>query len=446
MNGVLSLSSPDTIFKILDLTKKMMRQFSLSTAFVCLLSYSVALAASEWTGWLGPNRNGWVEDFQPPAEWPDQLQHTWQVPVGLGYGTPLVSGDRIYQHARQGDEEILWCLSLKTGDTLWRRATKMPFTMGGGGESHGKGPKSNPTLADGRIFTMSITGVLSAFDLSTGDSLWQKDFSSRFEKPHPYWGATTSPLVVENRVMIHFGGDDDGVLVAFDTTTGEEVWSEGDDGASYSSPFLAEFDGVGQIVEWNHNSLIGVEPESGERLWEYPFPHVGTNQNMPTPSYHQGAVIVGGENRGIRSVKPQLNNGVWSVTEQWHQKKFALDMSSAVINGNHLYGFSHYSLGQLFCLDAETGKVVWEGPGRSGDNATFLSIPNHIIALLDDGELQVIAAGSNDFKKVASYTVAESPTWAAPVLLENGILIKDRDSLTYWSLNREAAAIKAPAR
>ena len=121
-------------------------------------------------------------------------------------------------------------------------------------------------------------------------------------------------------------------------------------------------------------------------------------------------------------------------------------MSSAVINGNHLYGFSHYRLGQLFCLDTETGDIVWEGPGRSGDNATFLSIPDHIIALLDNGQLQVIAAGGKEFKKVASYTVAESPTWAAPVLLENGILIKDRDSLTYWSLNKEATASQAPAR
>ena len=313
----------------------MMRQISLSAAFAfsLFLHHSTVLAATEWTGWLGPERNGWVEGFQPPAQWPDQLQHIWQVPVGMGYGTPLVSGDRIYQHARQGEEEVLWCLSLKTGDTIWRTPTEVPFKMGGGGESHGKGPKSNPTLAHGRIFTMSITGVLSVFDSSTGESLWQRDF-----------------------------------------------------------------------------------------------------------------VIVGGENRGIRSVRPELNNGVWSVNERWNQKKLALDMSSAVINGNHLYGFSHYRLGQLFCLDTETGDIVWEGPGRSGDNATFLSIPDHIIALLDNGQLQVIAAGGKEFKKVASYTVAESPTWAAPVLLENGILIKDRDSLTYWSLNKEATASQAPAR
>ncbi|MBT5709027.1 MAG: serine/threonine protein kinase, partial [Verrucomicrobia bacterium] len=140
----------------------MMRQISLSAAFAfsLFLHHSTVLAATEWTGWLGPERNGWVEGFQPPAQWPDQLQHIWQVPVGMGYGTPLVSGDRIYQHARQGEEEVLWCLSLKTGDTIWRTPTEVPFKMGGGGESHGKGPKSNPTLAHGRIFTMSITGVL----------------------------------------------------------------------------------------------------------------------------------------------------------------------------------------------------------------------------------------------------------------------------------------------
>lgn len=401
-----------------------------------LLCHSTVTSATEWTGWLGPERNGWVAGFQPPEKWPEQLQHIWQVPVGTGYGTPLVSGDRIYQHARQGEEEVLWCLSLKTGDTIWRTTTTTPFKMGGGGESHGKGPKSNPILADGRIFTMSITGVLSAFDASNGRPLWSQDKSSRFKKAHPYWGACTSPLVDGDRVVIHFGGDDEGTLQALDTQTGEPVWSDGSDGASYSSPFFGDFEGTRQIVEWNHNALVGIEPSSGKRLWAYPFPHVGTNQNMPTPSFHRGAVIVGGENRGIRSVRPRLENGVWTVHEQWHQKKLALDMSSAVINGNYLYGFSHYRLGQFFCLDTENGDIIWEGPGRSGDNAAFLSIPGHVLALLDKGELQVISATEKVYKKIVSYTVAQSPTWAAPVLLHNGILIKDRDSLTYWSLNR----------
>ena len=415
-------------------------------SILAITSPQLVSAETEWTGWLGPDRTGWVSGFQPPTIWPEQLQEIWRVKVGSGYGTALVSENRVYQHARIDNNEVLWCLSLKTGDVIWRQESPTPFKMGGGGEPHGKGPKSNPTLADGRLFTMSITGKLSAFDASTGTPLWQKDYGSRFEKPHPYWGATTSPLVDNDQVVIHFGGDDEGLLVALDVETGRERWSLGNDGAAYASPFTTELFGVRQIVEWNHNALIGVESASGRKLWEYALPHRGTNQNMPTPCIHEGCILVGGENRGIRSVQPILRDGVWSVVEKWHQKRLALDMSSAVVNGDFLYGFSHYRMGQLFCLNTNDGEIVWEGPGRAGDNATFLAIPNHVIALLDDGELHILATQSNQLRKIATYTVSDQPTWAAPVLLHNGFLIKDRETLTLWSMNRDINPLETPAR
>ena len=408
-------------------------------------SWQSLLAADvHWPGWLGPNRNGWVSGFQPPAQWPDRLERSWQLEVGTGYGSPLVARGRVYQHARQGEDEVVWCLDLETGEVRWRESFAVPFKMGGGGEWHGKGPKSSPVLADGRIFTMSISGILSAWDADTGESLWRRDYGARFQRGHPYWGAATSPIVDGDRVIVHFGTDEAGVLVALDVGSGNEVWSQGKDGASYSSPLLVEIHGVRQVVEWNHRSLVGVDSAAGNLLWEYPFPHEGTNQNMPTPTFHKGCVLIGGENRGVRSVQPQRSGDAWTVKEKWHQKKVALDMSSAVINGNLLYGFSHLGRGRLFCLDTETGDVLWQGPGRTGDNVTFLSIPGYIVALIDDGQLQIVAASGGRFDKVASYQVAESPTWAPPVLLPNGILVKDQQTLARWSLPSSDAPSSPP--
>lgn len=389
-----------------------------------------------WPGWLGPQRNGWVSDFQPPNQWPSKLQPKWQVEVGTGYGSPLVADNRVYQHARQGDDEVLWCFDIDSGEVRWRRSFPVPFKMGGGGEWHGKGPKSCPFYSDGRIFTMSITGVLSAWDADSGESLWRRDYASQFDKSTPYWGASTSPIVDGDRVIVHFGGDEVGVLVALDVESGDEIWRQGNAGASYSSPLLAELHGVRQIVEWNHEGLAGVESESGRLLWEYPFPHVETNQNMPTPSIHNGRVLVGGENRGLRSVQPQLNDGLWTAKEQWFQEKVALDMSSAVVNGDLLFGFSHYDSGRLFCLDTDSGEVLWQGPPRTGQNVTFLSIPDYVLALIDDGQLQVIKASGDGYEMVASYRVSESPTWAPPVLMQSRILVKDKESLTMWSLTQ----------
>jgi len=387
-----------------------------------------------WPGWRGPGRDGWVSDFRPPTSWPERLARVWQVEVGSGYASPVVSGGRVYQHARQGDDEVVWCLDLKTGAVKWRQRYAAPFTMGQGGERHGKGPKSSPALTDGRLFALSITGLLTAWDADSGKFLWRRDYSSRFEKGHPYWGAATSPLVDGDRVVVHFGTDDQGALIALDAKSGKEIWSHGNDGASYASPILVDLQGTRQIIELTMKGLVGVDSESGRRLWEYPYPQVGTDQNMVTPAYHRGLVLLGGENRGIRGLQLRLKSGVWTVHERWHQKEVALNMSSAVVSGDLLYGFSHYGRGRLFCLDTKTGEVLWQGPGRTGENVAFLAIPGHVVALINDGELKIIAASGDALKTVASYRVAESPTWAHPVLLDSGILVKDHQTLRLWSL------------
>ena len=333
-------------------------------------------------------------------------------------------------------DEVIWCLDRTTGNVQWRKHfAAVPFKTAGGGEYHGNGPKSCPVYANGRLFTMSIDGTLSAWDASSGKRLWQRNYDADFGKSHPNWGASTSPIVDGKNVIVHFGTDEAGSLVALDAGTGKEVWKRGKDGPSYSSPLLAEIDGVRQVIEWNHRALVGVESRTAKFLWEFPFPHIGSDQNMPTPTIHNGRILLGGENRGIHSIRPQRRDGKWTVTDEWHQKKVALDMSSAVINGDHLYGFSHYDSGRLFCLDPKTGDVLWTGPPRTGQNVMFLSAPGLIAALINKGELRILRASPQKYKQVATYRVAEDRTWAPPVLLKDGVLIKDHQHLTMWSLN-----------
>lgn len=407
-------------------------------AVVSALSQLATADEVHWPGLLGPQRDGQVNYFQLPDAWPQQARRMWRVQVGVGYSSPLVVDGLVYQYARQGDHEVMWCFDLANGQQVWRNSYPVPFTMGGGGEWHGKGPKSAPALADGRIFTMSISGILSAWNAKSGDLIWQRDYAKRFErgkvKSTPYWGATTSPIVDGQRVIVHFGNDDSGVLVALDVDTGEEAWTLDKDAPSYSSPLLATLQGVRQVVEWNHRAVVGIDSESGRQLWEFPFPHQDTNQNMPTPSIHNGRIFVGGENRGIRSIQPVLAGSDWTAIENWHQQEVALDMSTAIVNGQRLYGLSHYGAGRLFCLDTKTGEVLWLGPRRTGQHASLLALPGYVLALIDDGELQVIRATGEKYEQVAAYRLAESPTWAPPVLLTDGILVKDHDSLTSWNL------------
>ena len=387
-----------------------------------------------WPGLLGPQRDGWVEHFKIPARWPKQLKKEWSVEVGAGYGTPLVEGQRVYQHARQGEEEVVWCVDLASGKQIWRKSYKNPFKIGGGGERHGKGPKSCPVMADGRLFTLSITGMIHAWDVESGSLLWRKDYRGKWEKGNqPNWGVSTSPIVDGERLIVHLGNDGVGALMAFDVKSGREVWSQGEHGTSYSSPLLVEIAGVRQVVQWNHETLAGVESRTGKLLWEYPAPHRSHNQNMPTPVFHKGRILLGGENRGIKCLEPLLKDGKWSVNRLWHQRKVALDMSTAVINGDHLYGMSHFKMGQIFCLDPRDGTIRWLSEGRIGQNVAFLALEGHVAALRSNGELRIIAADPAGYRARASYRVAPDQTWAPPVLLDSRILIKDLNRLTLWS-------------
>lgn len=399
-------------------------------------SLTSVLPAAElvWPGLLGPQRDGWAKHFKVPARWPKQLKKDWSVEVGTGYGTPLVEGQRVYQHARQGEEEVVWCFDLASGKQIWRKSYNNPFKVGGGGERHGKGPKSCPVMADGRLFTLSITGMIHAWDVESGSLLWRKDYRGKWEKGNqPNWGVSTSPIVDGERLIVHLGNDEAGALMAFDVKSGREVWKQGEHGTSYSSPLLVEIAGVRQVVQWNHETLAGVESRTGKLLWEYPAPHRSHNQNMPTPVFHKGRILLGGENRGIKCLEPLLKDGKWSVNRLWHQRKVALDMSTAVINGDHLYGMSHFKMGQIFCLDPRDGTIRWLSEGRIGQNVAFLALEGHVAALRSNGELRIIAADPAGYRARASYRVAPDQTWAPPVLLDSRILIKDLNRLTLWS-------------
>ena len=387
-----------------------------------------------WPGWRGPARDARVTDFQPPEVWPEKLESVWRVEVGEGYPTPLVAGGRVFQHARQGGEEVLWCLDLKSGKTLWRKAMPIDFEPAGGGERHGAGPKSTPVYADGRIFTLSITGVLSAWAAADGEPLWRRDFKERFEVGHPHWGTATSPLVENGRLYVHTGSCEKGALFCIDPRTGKDLWVREDDPHCYSSPIVETLEGVRQLVEFNHSGLCGIDLESGRLLWKYPFPHRGNNQNTPTPARSGDILVAGGENRGRFAVRPRLTGGQWSVETAWKHRLVSIDMNSPVVHDGLVYGFSHFKMGRIFCLDPADGKILWEGEPRAGDNGQFLALPGHVLALTDRGLLHVLRANREACDIVRSYRVAEDGTWTAPALAGDALLIKDRTHLECWRL------------
>jgi outer membrane protein assembly factor BamB len=219
-------------------------------------------SSPSWPQWRGVARDG-AATFDVPGTWPQQLTRRWEVTVGEGHSSPVVAGDRIVVFTRQAEREVVAAYDLGTGKLLWLDGYAAPYTLNSAARAHGKGPKSTPAIADGRVFTLGISGVLSAHDLASGKMLWRTEAAATL----PQYGTAMSPMVDGTAVIAHMGGDSAGALTAFEAATGRVRWRWTGAGPSYASPVIATLAGTRQIVTQTRNQLAGVEASSGQPLW-----------------------------------------------------------------------------------------------------------------------------------------------------------------------------------
>lgn len=387
-------------------------------------------ASHDWTQWRGPQRDG-VATVPGPTEWPEQLRRHWHVPVGLGHSTPLVAGERVFVFAREGEDEVVRALRLSNGQTLWRAAFRAPYRVNPAAAGHGPGPKSTPALWQDKLITLGIGGILSCLDATSGDLLWQHSFTDRFARTSPIYGVATSPLVLGGTVYVHLGGHHDGAMMALDVATGAELWSTVGDGPGYASPIVIEQDGQRQLVTQTDSHIVGVAPASGLIVWKIPFT-TDYDQNSVTALVHGERLIVSGLDRGAFALQLSASAGALKSTEVWRNDATPMYMSSPVLSAGRLFGFSHKRSGQFFALDPQSGATLWTSNGREGENAALLVVGNRVLALTDGAELLVLDPAANEFAPLHRYTVADTPTWAHPVVTGHGVLIKALDTLALW--------------
>ena len=399
---------------------------------------AIALASQvgftqDWAQWRGPNRDGVVASFTAPKAWPDKLKTIWKVSVGIGHSSPVVVGRRVYLHSRQDETEVASCFDLETGKQLWRDSYPTPYAMNPAAVSHGKGPKSTPVVDDNRLYTLGISGILSCYDAATGKLRWRREFSKTSKVTSPLYGTAMSPIVDRGLLIAHVGGDDSGALTAFDADTGELRWSWSGDGPGYASPITAEFGGVRQIVTQTQKYIVGVNVANGQLLWQIPF-ETEYVQNIVTPVLYKQTLIFSGLDKGTIAIRILKRGAKWETEQVWHNPDVSMYMSSPVVSGDYLFGLSHKRKGQFFCLDVRTGQTLWTSNGREGDNAAMVVAGQLLFLLTDAAELLVARGGPKQLEVLKKYTVAESPTWAHPVLVGNRILIKDASTLALLSL------------
>ena len=385
----------------------------------------------DWPQWRGPNRDGTLTTFSTPNAWPEQLTQKWKVEVGTGYATPIVVGNRVYAFSRQDDKEVMRALDADTGKIVWETSYPASFKMNPATARHGPGPKSTPTYSNGRLFTLGITGIVTAFDAATGKQLWQKPAGS----VEPLYHTAQSALVDRGVVIVHVGGHKDGALTAFDPATGAVKWTWTGDGPSYGSPIVADIDGAHQVVTFSQENLIGVDASNGQLLWQTPFTARSTT-NAITPLVYAGrTIIVSGQGKPLTAYTIAKKDGKWTAEMAWENPQLSLSFSNAVLVGDAVFSLSSMNSGQFFWADAKTGKTLWTSSPRQAGNAAIVRSGDLLFVLKDDAELMVAKSTPGGFEPLKTYTVASSATWPAPSFSGNRIFVKDISTIALWTVN-----------
>lgn len=383
-----------------------------------------ATAASQWPQWRGPARNGTVPAASTPR-WPAEWKRAWRADVGEGYSSPVVSDGRVFVHARRDPDELVFALDLASGKIVWQAKYPSPFQKNQYARSMAKGPHATPLVTGNTVITVGGGGIVSAWNTQTGALAWRKDYSASVDLSKLFTGTAASPLLEGGSVIVQVGSDvHGGRIVALDPRTGAERWTWKGKGPGYASPVAITAGATRQIVTMTEGSVEGLDAGTGAALWSAPFPDEW-HENIVTPVWTGTHLIVSGTRQGTHAFSLAQTAGKWQATKAWHNPEVAMYMSTPVLADGVLYGLSSRKRGQVVAVDAATGGLKWATEGRAANHASILLTAAHVLILTTGGDLVLVKPSAARYEEERRYTVADSETWAVPVVLAEGLLVRD---------------------
>ena len=385
--------------------------------------------AQDWTQWRGPSRDGVVPAAVLPQQWPKTIRRAWAADVGEGYSSPVVANGRAYIHSRRDPEEIVTAIDVASGKIVWQQQYAAGFTKNQYATQMAKGPNSTPIIEGSRLFTLGVTGVLTAWNIADGSIAWRNDYSASIDTSKLFCGTAMSPIIDGGSLIVQVGSDvHGGRILALDPATGKERWVWKGLGPGYASPVVAAIDGVRQIMTLTDGSIVGVDAGTGASLWSIPFPDEW-HENIVTPIWTGSALIVSGPRQGTHAYAITRVNGSWQTKQIWKNTDTTMYTVSPVFADGMLYGMSNKRRGQFVALGAGDGGVKWSTIGRDGNHASIQRSGDYLLFLTDGGVLIVSRRTPEGVVDERRYEVAQQATWAQPVFLSDGILVRDATSI-----------------
>jgi outer membrane protein assembly factor BamB len=393
-----------------------------------LLLGASGVRAQDWPQWRGPNRDNKVTGFKEPKAWPKELTKKWSVKVGDGDASPVLVGDKLYVFSREGKEEVIRCLDAANGEEKWKDKYEATAVTGPG--SGHPGPRSSPVVAEGKVCTFGVGGTLSCYDADKGKLAWRKE-----TKTWPQFFTSASPIIVEGKCIALIGGSGPGstkgmdAIIAYDLASGDEKWKWTDAGPAYGSPVLMTVDKTKMLVTLTSSGLIGLDL-GGNLLWKADYK---SRYNSETPIVDGQTVYLSGA--GTVAIKVEKKDDGFKAEQLWKKSDAAGIYDTPVLKDGMLFGFTggNRQSGNFFCLDAKTGDKLWADDTKRGDCGEILDAGSVLVGLSSNGDLVAFKPSNKAYEEVAKYKVGNSP-WAYPILAGNRIFVKDKDSVTLWTI------------
>ena len=393
--------------------------------------FSVGLTtvvAQDWPQWRGSNRDAKVTGFIAPATWPAELKQDWKVTVGFADATPALVNNKLYVFTRQGENEILQCLDASTGKQIWQTTGYPAVVISGPAASH-PGPRSTPTVAEGKVVTIGVSGDIACFDASTGKLVWRNE---EFKGAVPKFFTGMSPIVTSGICIAHLGGPDAGQYVAFELKSGKILWKTAGEGPTYSSPALMTVDGTKQVVFQTLTKLVSLSVTDGTQLWEFATPAgQGRTEAAASPVIDQQKIYYTGNLNGVNAIEIKKQGTSFVVNKLWTNPDFCTKYNTPVLKDGFLYGFSNQS--RLFCINATTGKTAWSDDKAHKEFGTIIDAGSVLVALSSISKMVVLKPDGNAYSQIATIKVSDNAVYAQPILSGNRIYIKDNESLTAFT-------------
>ena len=378
---------------------------------------------AEWPGFRGRKRDSIIRGVHIKTDWTASPPvEMWRRPIGPAWSSFAVHGDLLYTQEQRGGDEIVSCYKVTTGEPVWRHRDAARFYE----SNAGAGPRSTPTLSNGRVYTFGATGILNALDARDGAVVWSRNAAADTNAKIPGWGFASSPLVVGDVVIVATAG----TLAAYDVATGNPRWFGPEDRSGYSSPHLATIGGVQQVLLLNGAGAISVAPADGTLLWQHPLPS-GTRIVQPALTVEGDVLTHDGDSSDLRRIKVTQGPGGWTVEERWASDGLLPYFNDFVVHKGHAYGFVGSNLA---CIDLERGERKWKGGSYGNGQLVLLPDQDVLLVLSEEGELVLVGATADQFTELARFPAIEGKTWNHPVLVGDVLLVRNSQEMAAFRL------------